>query len=1440
MARFGRAKLLIFLACSILTTASNGLKQSADIGNANYPPSSDEIHNDPQKMDRLYIPSGTYKVTNKDPHHRTYSEPHPSDSKSDRSRFRRDSNENFTSIVDRMEKISRVVNGISIQQGIINGTIKPDVLIAELLNFGSVSLSDIDGIKLDELSKVVQEIQSLSTTLAKDDGVTKMENRLKKISLFVRESNGVSELKEPSKEYFDALTAWKNLTVNWAAFDDLTSSCLSVLNVIKTFKSQSVSPSDMNSGISTLAYLVRTLATGNLDTYSATLKSDVLRKADSIFAPFISFQKSVASFRENEELLTYSQMKDNLLLKSLQDQLNALNDVVDGSNRNLPNFSMLQQLFIGRHHRNSGNILIHTNGFPNGFKDLEMVSDDLKDPWIEQAVDGQSESLAKALVQLRTLERDIESVDQTMGLKTNAETVSMTDIHKKVTMLSKLVHPFRDVAGKLLDIQNACPSVNVQPLSQDAFVILQNQIVEFTKKLKAIDHVIAVTHTLNTGKKTQLTAVSNTCKSLVVPNYAKTWDELKNSKDLKEVVDLILPLQASLGLIGKSASFEPLSNILQNYTTIATYVNQSKLFTSMLKNLQGIKELSQVDEVIDALGSHRDIKISSFDPVASKLEKVRPMLKDLQSSIGKMKGADSLEKKSLVEIRDVFKDSQNIGGATRVFRSMQVVKKKNQTVMTPAMEKLIQNQLKHVSQPQQDQLNQLLGLDKELTTLIAAIDKIETSVTPSPSTDLVSLWPIFSLANQAKGIPMDFLEISDTIDELSKDPNLKNHQKDLLKIKNDLDSLDSLGLDYSKHQTAIKETEESLKQLDLFFAAYEAKVTPIVPTVPTPKTLPPPTAQSSISGSAGNIDNEKHLENTIPDWVMYVIFVISLISVGVSGGFCWNRFDHYKSNRVFPIMINENLFEVYLADIVSKVVRFAAQYRANEPLSDVSPLWLIKKKSWFGNVQYMHANLIKYKNNFKLGLLQAPQLANAATGAKETVGMFYWAMKEQKATLIVCMVKIGIECCQYFPVKVGDKLTFADGNLVVTCKSLEEEHDGKIRMRTLEVKFKGCRSFTITHSHYDEWTNKLPVDLSPIMSIFEKMDKEKVVFMHCDFGIYRSGIMAQVLMNKTHLEMDRGRLAYGSAVNDVRKIRTGVIKNGVEFLDMVILTFKYFRTFVPDIKHFSKETKEHIFFSESAIAQYVRDLVHVDLDLMALNEMNQEKVEFMEKSKKEKIEKSKKEGKSEKKDGKKSEKKDGKKSEKKDGKKSEKKAKSEKKGEKSKKKVSVKDVKESKPAAKDPKKNQGRRKSKLPSCAPNPMDDLLCELSYYTNNPKISNDFKHDIITTDKFQKELEKKLDKTVDDDEDVPDLLPEEVENTQEITVEAPEEPKEGETKPKEGETKPKEEVKEKKKKKRKNKTITESVEYEPGKEYPVGTRFKRLDEEIYLDDFLTNILK
>ncbi|KAF1762878.1 hypothetical protein GCK72_011142 [Caenorhabditis remanei] len=829
--RFGvmsnmKNKLLIFLACSILTTASNGLKQSADIGNANYPPSSDEIHNDPQKMDRLYIPSGTYKVTNKDPHHRTYSEPHPSDSKSDRSRFRRDSNENFTSIVDRMEKISRVVNGISIQQGIINGTIKPDVLIAELLNFGSVSLSDIDGIKLDELSKVVQDIQSLSTTLAKNDEVARMEKRLTTISLFVRESNGVSELKEPSKEYSNALIAWKTLNVDWTKFNELNTYYLGFLNAIETFKSQSVAVGDINLGISTLTYLVNSLAAGNLDTYSDTLKSDVLRKADSIFAPFISFQKSVASFRKNENLLMYSSTRDRTPLGALRDKLNALNEVGKGAKAHLSNVSKLGQLFIGRHHRSSGNILIHTNGFPNGFKDLEQVSDDLKDPWIEQAVDGQSESLAKALVQLRTLARATRSVDETMGPKTNAETVSMADIHKKVTMLSEMNHPLADVAGKLQDIQNACSSVNVQPDSQDAFVLLQNQIVEFTKKLKAVDHVIAVTHTLNTDKNTQLTAVSHICKSHVGSNYAETQENLKTSKEYQEIVDLILPLNASLGLIGKSASLEPLSNILQNYTTIATYVKESTSFTSMLKNLQGIKELSQVDEVLDALRSHRDIKISNFDPVAAKLEKVRPKLKDLQSSIGNMKGADSLEKKSLVEIRDLFKDSQNIGGATRVFRSMRMVKKKNQTVMTPAMEKLIQNQLKHVSQPQQDQLNQLLGLDKELTTLIAAIDKIETSVTPSPSTDLVSLWPIFSLANGSQGIPMDFLEISETIDELSKDPNLKSHQQDLLKIKDDLDSLDSLGLDYSKHQTAIKETEESLKQLDLFFELFKKKITP--------------------------------------------------------------------------------------------------------------------------------------------------------------------------------------------------------------------------------------------------------------------------------------------------------------------------------------------------------------------------------------------------------------------------------------------------------------------------------------------------------------------------------------------------------------------------------------------------------------------------------------
>ena len=94
------------------------------------------------------------------------------------------------------------------------------------------------------------------------------------------------------------------------------------------------------------------------------------------------------------------------------------------------------------------------------------------------------------------------------------------------------------------------------------------------------------------------------------------------------------------------------------------------------------------------------------------------------------------------------------------------------------------------------------------------------------------------------------------------------------------------------------------------------------------------------------------------------------------------------------------------------------------------------------------------KKRARIAVLQAPQLADKATDAKETVGMFYWAAMEQKCELMVCLTPTGPGglCAQYFPAEKGGVLKFENG-LVVTCEKVEEICGGGATRRILTVKF---------------------------------------------------------------------------------------------------------------------------------------------------------------------------------------------------------------------------------------------------------------------------------------------------------------------------------------------------------------------------------------------------
>ncbi|EFO90094.1 hypothetical protein CRE_20938 [Caenorhabditis remanei] len=834
MASFGRAKLLIFLACSILTTASNGLKQSADIGKANYPPPSDDPHNDPHKMDYLYIPPGTYEVTNNDPHHRTDSEPHPSHIESDRSRFRRDSNEHFTSMVDRMEKVSRVVNGISIQQGIINGTIKPDALISEFLNFGSLTISEIEAINATEVTKVVDEIHGLSKKLTKDAGIDKIENRFILYESLLKKTKGTGQtLTIPEfNQYSEAVKELMKANHDQKKFLDTVRS-------LEVFSQQlnSLDRNDKKDKIFTEAMLSSIPSyysnVKNMERFSTTLLKDEVLRNVQIFEPVDEVNRAVSMFQADTGVSIYAP-NDDQPTAAIKDNIDALTSLSAKTKSSLSVLENLRLLFVTRHQIRGNRLLAQTPGYPNGISDFGLVFGDLKDSWIQKAVDGQSDALAKALYNLRDLKRDLQTSDGSFHLDRAEETNLMTT-NAEMIELSRFTGIFDDLAKSIGNIKIEVLPTEMQPKNIKEFQNLMRSISLLSNHLRALKVVEDVSGKLAADEGGDMMKLLEIIKNPTQETAFSQLDTLRRDPEFKKVVDLVRTAEKPIGLLlnttGSGNGTKTIVDIAKpvngHSNQLQIYLDGLGVFLTKMDTLRKVTGVDQVGEAIRAIQHYRNhaFKSSGFKKISETLDKAKTSLTKLQKSVANMKEDTTPESTALVELRDLFTDSQNIGAATRVFRSMQMAKKKKLVVVTPAMADVVKK-LKNVSPNQQEQLNQLMGLDKELTSLIGAIDKIETSVKPSTSTDLVSLWPIFSLANGANGISMDFLEISDTIEILSKDPNLKSHQQDLLKIKNNLDTLDSMGLDYSKHQSAIKGTEESLKQLDLFFELFKKKITP--------------------------------------------------------------------------------------------------------------------------------------------------------------------------------------------------------------------------------------------------------------------------------------------------------------------------------------------------------------------------------------------------------------------------------------------------------------------------------------------------------------------------------------------------------------------------------------------------------------------------------------
>ncbi|KAF1755211.1 hypothetical protein GCK72_021780 [Caenorhabditis remanei] len=213
--------------------------------------------------------------------------------------------------------------------------------------------------------------------------------------------------------------------------------------------------------------------------------------------------------------------------------------------------------------------------------------------------------------------------------------------------------------------------------------------------------------------------------------------------------------------------------------------------------------------------------------ITSNFQEAQNALRALRNILFSMKHSRSLESDALTHLLDPFRHSEVLGLATQGVVSMkQVLDKKSRFQEVIPYLEVVKEKIRNSSLSQKD-LSNLKALAALQTSLEAMYQSLETwrdSLTDSNSSTLNNYTTLFENAKNVTGIPLNFTEISDSLDQLIQETSNETTREQLEDLEAVVNEMNTIGLNFSKYSKNFEETNETMQALNLFFESYESKV----------------------------------------------------------------------------------------------------------------------------------------------------------------------------------------------------------------------------------------------------------------------------------------------------------------------------------------------------------------------------------------------------------------------------------------------------------------------------------------------------------------------------------------------------------------------------------------------------------------------------------------
>ncbi|EFO93583.1 hypothetical protein CRE_05357 [Caenorhabditis remanei] len=746
-------------------------------------------------------------------------------------------------LIDKSSTLARISNGISLQSGLMDGSIKIEDVVAELLNFGTLKVSDVVGFNVDLVKELAGKMEKLPTSL--DKSTIELENaglgwnELRKKSEAVK---GVTNLTQKD-EYFTALGKYEK-SFDFDVFEEADTALTKILTKLKDIeelkikeKPQLVDLKNIHTENFNPIPNVFEAALGKLEAAQKTVQifaaNKILIDSHSAFAPFgtmiqlikIRYELEATAVSSIHKALgnNFQQLTD-LISKPIEPEIKGLSSLIHS--RIIPDF----------------NKQIYTSGFHNGVTDLKKLALEIRDPWIEEFT-GNAISTSRLADGIQTLLNVIYKVvhidEKLKPVSTNNNPRSISYLKHVLQEVSKMPQKSAELVNIFSEIATCREkSKKIGPANyKDGQKVIEKIVAVgkvFAELAAAVKRINIDQHQKDMNGFIKFLGFKNIKNATTSPaEIPAVMERIRTTDTLKKFKELIAGIKKGF-TIERDALKADVKNITSQKDAISTdgFKEEGEMHACLQTLKDKFEKFEKAIGVTRKLSGIDSATIQNVENLASIVASVKNELKSLGSIPDSMK---KYAKKITTEINkwpESLKSSRKIGQSVALLSHANDFKTLVSSGELDKFDAPVQTHIEAMKQgKEQKRINTLWGNHKKFVSDLKAssksIDKIGTSLKLDEIKTFEDYGTVMKTNLEAmKDVKIDVkakIEALDALIPLTKQP------AELEKIKKTLQHLESLDLAFSSHVSHFQKVPNALKSLYDFLVKFSIEPTQAPP-----------------------------------------------------------------------------------------------------------------------------------------------------------------------------------------------------------------------------------------------------------------------------------------------------------------------------------------------------------------------------------------------------------------------------------------------------------------------------------------------------------------------------------------------------------------------------------------------------------------------------------